>query len=463
VGNVVLGDPPHTITTSYSILSGGQWRATLTIPPDDPAGTYQVTAGFAGAFSTGSSIQGASCSYAGAAFVVTPTFPSKQSCPATGTAPSAANLAAQVCDLANNTTDVARAVAALTAVGEGLPKYSTTAGALTSPAAGIMSVLDVAKALAAEATLAEAKATLQTIIGDIGEDAALKAVGFEGCGADELSGFIDAVEGYGMALKDMLDAGQSWSSAAGGDPQSLTDYAEHMAQAEVEMTNALGEAIKAIDALSALECFPQPTRTVVVQSVRVITAVIVIIRTDYQLIRLFLNGAGQWIIINVTWIGIQGIISIINPGASAGDLQTPTGLEPVQYPGSETLGVPTGGVGLGTSIPIHVNGVAPGSPLGAYMESKPVFLGQFTADASGSATATVRVPKKVPLGYHELEVLGRAPDGGLRVFAGRITIMRAAPRKSSIVSRQVIALVVSIVGVSALVGLRRRARRKAKP
>lgn len=96
----------------------------------------------------------------------------------------------------------------------------------------------------------------------------------------------------------------------------------------------------------------------------------------------------------------------INPSPLSGPLDT-SGVTAVPQTGSIGLD------GTGFASRTGVTGI---------IGSTSVRLGTTTTDANGNFSMTVQIPATVPPGLHELEAIGSAPDGSLRVIGASITV-----------------------------------------
>lgn len=73
----------------------------------------------------------------------------------------------------------------------------------------------------------------------------------------------------------------------------------------------------------------------------------------------------------------------------------------------------------------RATGFAPGQPVTALLASDRIILGRYEADASGTAHATVTIPKRVRVGWHTFKVIARHPD---RTCSARIKVWAAVGR-----------------------------------
>ncbi|MFK4731600.1 fibronectin type III domain-containing protein [Agromyces mediolanus] len=85
-----------------------------------------------------------------------------------------------------------------------------------------------------------------------------------------------------------------------------------------------------------------------------------------------------------------------------------------------TLAVPAGG-----SLRISGAGFQGGSALDFWLLGAELGLGEATANADGTFTATLSLPKGVRLGAETLQINGLSPDGGVRSIVTGITIVAA--------------------------------------
>jgi hypothetical protein len=96
----------------------------------------------------------------------------------------------------------------------------------------------------------------------------------------------------------------------------------------------------------------------------------------------------------------------------------------------------TGGdtVAAGDRYAVSAGGFAPDSPGLANLRSDPVHVGSFTADHTGLAQVDVTIPADTPLGPHELELAGIAPDGSARSVMIPITVVAPTPPPTTVLS-----------------------------
>lgn len=63
------------------------------------------------------------------------------------------------------------------------------------------------------------------------------------------------------------------------------------------------------------------------------------------------------------------------------------------------------------NVVVHVSGLAPSSQVRVVLNSQPVTLGTFTADAAGTVSAAVRVPASTRRGQHHIDTIGTNTTG----------------------------------------------------
>src|SRR4051794_40127235 len=91
-------------------------------------------------------------------------------------------------------------------------------------------------------------------------------------------------------------------------------------------------------------------------------------------------------------------------------------------------------VAAGDRYALSAGGFAPDSPGLANLRSDPVHVGSFTADHTGLAQVDVTIPAETPLGPHELELAGIAPDGSARSVMVPITVVAPTPPPSTVLA-----------------------------
>ena len=76
----------------------------------------------------------------------------------------------------------------------------------------------------------------------------------------------------------------------------------------------------------------------------------------------------------------------------------------------------------GQSFTVTVTGFKAGSAVTFVLHSAAANLGTFTANASGSVTASLTVPSGFAAGAHTLTASGVAPDGSARILSAPLTV-----------------------------------------
>lgn len=116
----------------------------------------------------------------------------------------------------------------------------------------------------------------------------------------------------------------------------------------------------------------------------------------------------------------------------------------------------------GQQIELTAQGFRPGSQVGFWLHSAPVFLGSAIADGGGTATLSVVLPVGV-VGSHTVQALGVGPATGADRNLARGIVISAAPRGDGIASTGVDAapllnasLLLLVLGVTAVAVTRRR-------
>ncbi|MFF8945316.1 LPXTG cell wall anchor domain-containing protein [Streptomyces sp. NPDC014864] len=85
--------------------------------------------------------------------------------------------------------------------------------------------------------------------------------------------------------------------------------------------------------------------------------------------------------------------------------------QPPYPPTTGALSISTTTVTRGQTVTFSSSGVfGAGSAVTALLESTPIVLGRFRADANGTVSGTVTVPRRAPLGWHVFRLTSNRPD-----------------------------------------------------
>ncbi|MGB8859086.1 MAG: HYR domain-containing protein, partial [Ilumatobacteraceae bacterium] len=87
---------------------------------------------------------------------------------------------------------------------------------------------------------------------------------------------------------------------------------------------------------------------------------------------------------------------------------------------SATSATPT--ANNGATVTVIATGFLPGSIVYAKVQSEPVYLGVFTADANGNVTIDVVIPAGLPAGEHDIIVEGFSPNGAVYQYVQPIVV-----------------------------------------
>ena len=91
---------------------------------------------------------------------------------------------------------------------------------------------------------------------------------------------------------------------------------------------------------------------------------------------------------------------------------------------TETIGgQDTTNLAGGTPFRVKGGGYAPGSQVTITIESNPIVLGTFTANAAGNIDVTVTIPLTgLAVGSHTIKATGTAPTGGTVVLSQTVSV-----------------------------------------
>lgn len=82
-------------------------------------------------------------------------------------------------------------------------------------------------------------------------------------------------------------------------------------------------------------------------------------------------------------------------------------------------------VAPGETLTVTVTGFGAGTDVTFAFPTVPVSLGSFTTDASGSLTASLRIPSSLDAGTYVLTASGVAADGSARILSSTLTVTDA--------------------------------------
>lgn len=86
------------------------------------------------------------------------------------------------------------------------------------------------------------------------------------------------------------------------------------------------------------------------------------------------------------------------------------------------LTLPGGPLVPGSVITADAGGFKPFTPVQAFLQSEPVLVGEEQADADGSVSFIITIPKDFPPGEHTLILLGQSPDGSERRLTAALRV-----------------------------------------
>jgi hypothetical protein len=363
-----------------------------------------------------------------------PPSPSCDPTPVSGTSVSdqLLNLVADMCQITQNETGIAKDQASALAMLGTLPNVVPTApNVWTAPVGSTLSASVVASALLATN---HESGLFRAIANKVGNMLGAKVTGTGGCEGDFYSSLNNALSSDDQAILDNSKAVLAMEYAL--NHPTGTTLQEVMGDEIKAANDLIGKWRNLAKALFILAgaC----TKDVVVkatvfetglaaeQSSLAVDENVVILAEKH----IALVPAGGYNLVGDQ--ALNGLAVTINPP----DWAIPTSQYPLLVPPTDTI-IPSplngvlnlGGITSvtpGGSLTIGGSGYLTGSPVLVTVGSLPVVVAATTADGSGNIAAGITIPTQISPGLHELEAIGRAPDGSLRVTGSSITV-NAAP------------------------------------
>jgi hypothetical protein len=364
------------------------------------------------------------------------------STPVSGSSPSAQllNLVAGLCTITQLETGIANDEAQLlTSVGRLLPNVAPSGGNTWTAILG--KILSKAEVLAAHAIVSHQDSIYKEIASKLGNLLAQKLTGTGGCEGSFYSALTNAANDDAGAVLDNSAATLGMSSAltqpTGTTQQQVQSNVLNAAKAFVNKWANLGKALLTLAGACQQDEVVNPTvyetgLAAEEASLAADSALVTEAETNIE----FVAGGGYLISGNSALNGLTDTIDPqlwglslpqYPPGVPGGDT-----INPAPLSGSLNLnGV--GSVGQGNQLNIGGTGYLPNSNPSLLIGSLPINLGTVTTDSTGSFVTTITVPTQVTPGQHELEAVGLAPDGSLRVLGQGVTVTAQHGTQSSLV------------------------------